>query len=150
MIADLVVQRTEDEINSHLTGSPIISEKPINVADNRAAISKLRHALRPFARGWVDDETASIIDWVGLDAKLAARDVEIAQLRLSPSKQRVLAMLCQRIEVHVRLFACANGETVSKQNMLRYVDAALSFAGIDHPSFAKHRDRLAAMVFPKD
>jgi hypothetical protein len=149
-MTDRVIQITEEEINSHLTGSAIILGKPINPADNRKAISLLRHALKPFVRGWVDDETASIIDWVGLDAKLAARDAEIAQLRLPPSKQRVLAVLCRHIEVIVRQFACANGETVSDQNMLRYIDTALNFAGIKHPTFAKHPNRLAALVFPRD
>jgi hypothetical protein len=149
-IADWVMHQTEEEINSYLTGSPIISGKPINAADNRTAITQLRIALKPFVRGWVDDETADIIDWISLDAKLAERDAEIAQLRLRPSKQRILGMLCQRIEVRVRLFADANGETVSEQNMLRYVDTALSFARIKHPSLAKHRTRLAALVFPSD
>jgi hypothetical protein len=149
-IRDWVIQRTEEEINFHLTGSPIISGKPINAADNRTAITQLRNALQPFVRGWVDEETASIINWIDLDAKLSERDAEIAQLRFLPSKQRILGMLCQRIEVHVRLFADANGETVSKQNMLHYIDTVLNFARIKHPSLAKHRNRLAALVFPKD
>jgi hypothetical protein len=148
--ADLVIQATEDEINSHLTISQLNSEAPVNPANVRAAIHRLRYSLRPFVRGWVDDETAGIVDWAELDAKLATRDQEIVKLRLPSAKQRVLARLCQTIEVWVRHVCTANGETVSERDMLRYVDAALTFAGIGHPSFAKHRKRLAALVFPKD
>ena len=148
--ADLVIQATEDAINSHLTTSPLNSEAPINPANVRAAIRRLRYALRPFLRGWVDDETASIIDWAELDATLATRDQEIEKLRLPSAKQRALARVCQTIEVWARRIASENGETIKQQDMLRYVDTALNFARIRHPNITKHRGRLAALVFPKD
>lgn len=148
-IADWVVQATEHEIVAHLTAQPIISQASTNPANVRAAIRRLREALKPFVRGWVDNETADIIP-ADLDAKLAARDQEIAELRLASAQRRLLAMLCQRIEVWVRQFASANGETVSKQQMLRYIDATLNFARIEHPDFAKHRERLAKLVFPSE
>jgi hypothetical protein len=149
-IADCVIQATEEVVITYLTASVVISESPINAANNRAAIRRLREALRPFVCGWVDDETADIIDWRNLDAKLAARDREIAQLRLPPAKRRILAMLCQSIEVCVRQFVCANGATVGEQDMLRYVDTVLKFARIKHPNIAKHRDRLAKLVVPSE
>jgi len=92
--------------------------------------------------------TAEIIP-AELDERLAARDREIAKLNLPTFRQRALAMLCQKIEVWVRQIASANGEAVSEQDMLRYVDVALTYAGIKHPKLAKHRKRLAALVFPK-
>jgi hypothetical protein len=148
-IADWVIQLTEEAINSHLTTAPLVSKAPINPANARAAIRRLREALKPFVRGRVDDETAGLVP-ADLDAKLAARDQEIAELRLPPAQRRALAMLCQYIAVYVRAFASANGEIVSGQDMLRYVDAALDFACIKHPNVSKHRDRLASLVFPQD
>lgn len=148
-VADWVIQLTEEAINSHLTAGALISEERVNPANVRAAIRRLRDALKLFVGGSVDNETANIVP-ADLDAKLANRDQEIAKLRLPRAPQRALAMLCQHIAVFVRQAASANCETVSEQEMLRYVDAALSFAGINHPDPAKHRARLASLVFPKD
>jgi hypothetical protein len=148
-MADWVIYKTEEAIGSHLTLSPLISEDPVNPANVRAAISRLREALKPFVRGWVDSETANLVP-AALDDKLAAREQEIAKMHLPSAQQRAIAMLCQSIEVFVRHFSTANGETVSKQDMLCYVDAALNFARIKHPDIPKHRDRLAALVFPKN
>jgi hypothetical protein len=148
-LADLVIHETEEAIYSYLTASPLISEVPVNPANVQAAIRQLREALKPFVRGWVDDETADIIP-AELDTKLAARNQEIAKLHLPPAERRLLAKLCQDIAAFVRQFSSANGEKVSEQNILRFVDTALNFARIEHPNTAKHRDRLAALVFPKD
>jgi hypothetical protein len=148
-IADCVIQETEDAITSYLTGNPLISEAPINPANVRAAIRQLRKALKPFALGWVDNETSDIVP-TDLDAKLATLDQEIAKLRLPPKQRRALTMLCQYIEVYVRQGSAANDQIISEQDMLRYIDAALNFAHIKHPNITKHRDRLAALVFPKN
>lgn len=147
-IADCIIQATEEAINSHLTVAPLRTKARMNPANVRAAIRKLREALKPFSRGWVDVETADIVP-VDLDTKLATRDQELAKMHLPPASQRGLAMLCQCIEAFAREFSSVNGQTVSEQDMLRYVDAALNFAGIQHPDLAKHRPRLAALVFPK-
>jgi hypothetical protein len=142
-----VIYATEDAISFHLTASQIIAGAPINPASVRAAIRRLREALKPFVRGWVDDETASLVP-ADLDAELAVRDQEIAKSRLPPAKRRDLTMLCGLIAGFVRQFSSAHGEIVSEQDMLRYIDAALNFARIRHPNLSKHRDRLAALVFP--
>ena len=148
-LTDLVIYATEQEINSHLTENSVMSEgKPINAANVQAAIRQLRKALEAFARGWVDEETADIVP-ADLDAWLAARDQEIEKKNLPAAKQRALAKLCQQTEIWVRQIASANGETVSEQDMLRYVEVALTYGGIKHPKLAKHRKRLAALVFPK-
>jgi hypothetical protein len=97
--------------------------------------------------GWVDTETAEIIP-TDLGDKLAVREQEIAKLRLPPARQRKLAVLCQVIEIVVRQGAEANQAPIGEQEMLRYIDAALSFANIDHPKIPKHRAGLAALVFP--
>jgi hypothetical protein len=148
-LADWVILSTEAAIRSYQTTTRLSSENPMNPANVRSAIRKLREALKPFVRGWVDSETADIVP-ADLDARLAARGQEVAQMRLASARQRALALLCQQIEIHVRQFASANGETVSERDMLHYVDAALNFASISHPNITKHRDRLAALVFPKD
>ena len=147
-IADFLILMTEHMIKSHLTASPI-PEASMNPANVRSAIRRLRAALKPFFSGWVDTETGGIIPR-DLDANLAAREQEIAKLRIPPAKQRALAMLCEHIEILVRHWACANDEKLDEQEMLRYVDAVLNFAGIAHPNITKHRKRLAALVFPKD
>jgi hypothetical protein len=147
-IADLVIQGTEDAINVHLTTKPLISEAPMNPANVRAAIRRLRDALKPFVGGRVDIETANIVP-ADLNDKLAAREQEIAKLRLPPEQQRHFAMLCELIGQAVQKQASRVGETVSKQEAVCYVDAALKFARIKHPNITKHRDRLAALVFPK-
>jgi hypothetical protein len=147
-IADYVIQLTEEAVASYLTAKPLISEGRINPANARAAIRRLREALNPFVRGWVDYETAQIVP-SDLDAKLAAREQELVKLRLPSVQQRALAKLCQQIEVYVRRFASANGETVSKQDIVSYVDTAMNFARIKHPNVSKHRNRLAALVFSR-
>ena len=146
-IADCVIQATEDEINSHLTAGPVFSEGLFTPARVLAAIRKLREALKPFERGWVDDETADVVP-AGLHAKLVAREQEIVRMRLPPLRQRALALLCQRIAVHVRQYASVNGEIISDQDLIGFVDAALNCAHINHPSLSKHRDRLASLIFP--
>jgi hypothetical protein len=146
-IADWIIQATEEAINSHLTSQRL--EGGMNPSNVRAAIRRLREALKPFVCGWVDDETASIVP-VKLDEKLATRDREIAGLRLPPMRQRSLAMLCQIIAGLVRAWASANNETIEEEPVLRYIDAALNFADIKHPNIAKHRDRLTRLVYPKE
>jgi hypothetical protein len=146
-IAELAIQLTEEEVSCHLAARPVFAEgrnNPVNVC---AAIRRLRKALEPFTREWVDPETADIVP-ADLDNRLAAREQELARLRLPRAPRRALALLCQRIRVHVTKIASANGATISKENVLKYIDFALACAGIKHPDFAKHRDRLAALVFP--
>jgi hypothetical protein len=140
-IADKVVHETEAAINSYLTQS---AQTQITPAQVRAAIRLLRKALEPFVRGYVDTETANIVP-ADQDAKLASREQEL------PKKRRLgsLAMLCCCIGAVVRL-ATENDETISKQDILRYVDAALDFANIKHPNIKKYRKRFAALVFPQD
>jgi hypothetical protein len=144
-LSDLVIQATQEAINSYLTANPIITADPMNAANVRAAIRQLREALKPFVRGSVDDETAEIIP-ADLDGKLEARDQEIASQSLPPAERRTLRMLCQQIEVWVRNVASANGETTHERDILRYLDAALNIAKIKHPNVSKYPDRLAKLV----
>jgi hypothetical protein len=148
-IAEFLIEVTEHFVNSHLTAKPLSSERPMNPANVRAAIVRLRTALKPFANGWVDNETARIVP-ADLDSNLAVREQEIKSMRLAGAKQRELAMLCQHIAVFVRRWANANNVNASEQEMLRFVDAALNFAGVKHPNIKKHRARLVALVIPRD
>jgi hypothetical protein len=97
----------------------------------------------------VDEETADIIP-ADLDAALAARAQKLENLRLPPVQRCLLEYLCQEIASHVTKATCAKGAKITDQNLVRYIDCALTCAGIDHPDFAKHRDRLAALIFPKN
>jgi hypothetical protein len=149
-IADAVVHHTEGAISSHLTVERLYPEYRMPTAANvRAAIWRLRTALKPFVYVWVDTETADLIP-AGLDDALAARERELAKLRLPPARYRALGMLCQTIQDGVKEVVAMKHATISDHNIIRYVDFALTCAAIDHPDSAKHRDRLAALVFPKD
>ena len=148
-IADLIICTTEEAISSHRTTASLNSEARINPANVQTAIRRLREALKPYVRGWVDSETANIVP-AALDTKLAARAEVIAKMRLPSAPLRALTMLCHLIELSVSQWATANGETVREKEMLRYINSALTFASIKHPNITKHRDRLAALVFPKD
>jgi hypothetical protein len=99
--------------------------------------------------GAVDSETTDIVA-ADLDAKLAVHDEQLAKLRLPTEQRRVLTQLCQSIGLVVRGGASRIGGTVSEQDIRRYVDTALNFAHIKHPSLAKRRNRFASLVFPKD
>jgi hypothetical protein len=147
-LADGAIQATEDVINDYLTVKPLIS-KATTTTNVRVAIRLLRKALKPFILGAVDSETADIVP-ADLDPKLAARDQELAKLRLPPERQRILANLCQLTALAIRGGASKTGETVSEHDILRYVDTALNFARIKHPKLTKHRSRLAALVFPRN
>ena len=146
-IADGVIQATEDVIISHPTVSNF-SKSSMNSANVRAAIRRLREALKPFVSVSVDNETANIVP-ADLDSKLASREQQLAKLRLPGERQRTLAYSCQLIALAIRGGASKTGETIGEQEILRYVDMALNFARIKHPNISKHRNRLAVLVFPK-
>lgn len=146
----MMVWMTEQAVGNYLTGQVVLSKGPANPINSLAAIRRERRALEPFVQGAVDYITASIASWADLDAKLAAREEEIAKMKTGATKRRALAMLCQWIEVVVRQIASVNGQALNRQEMLRYIDTALKFARIDHPDITKHRARLAALTFPKE
>ena len=60
-LAELTIVDTETLISSYGTANNAIGSKAITPAQVRAAIRKLREALKPFVEGWVDDETAGLI-----------------------------------------------------------------------------------------
>jgi hypothetical protein len=146
-IEDAAVYITEAAISSHLTAGRLPSDRMPRAANSRVAIRDLRKALRPFTHGWMDEETADIVP-ADLDARLAARVQVLAKLRCPPVQRRLLEYLCQEIASNVTALACAHCGSISEQNVIRYIDFALTCAGIEHPDFVKHRDRLAALVFP--
>ena len=81
---------------------------------------------------------------------LAAREQELATLHIPSAPRRALMLLCGAIRIFVTNFASANGAPMSDRDVVAYIDFALGSAGIKHPALTKHRDRLAALVFPKD
>jgi hypothetical protein len=147
-MADLIVCQTEVAIGLHLTGTKLPKgarmPSPANV---RAAIRRLRTALKPFVHGWVDDDTASLIPH-GLDERLAARARELESIRVGAVSRRLLTMTCQRIESIVRLYVKANRTRIEKSSMRKFVAQALDFAGIEYPDPASHPERLDKLIFP--
>src|SRR5262249_1449853 len=122
-LAELIVALTEEGISSHLI---VIGETGINPANVKAAIHKLRTALKPFVAGWVDDETASIIP-DSLDRRLAERERELDAMRLPPAKRRQLGFLCQHIGGLLKKFASANEIAFEERDAIRYVVTALDY-----------------------
>ena len=147
-LAELIVALTEDAIKTYLTGRRLIGGTPANPANVKAAIRKLRAALKPFVMGWVDSETAAIIPG-DMDERLANREREIAGMRLPPSGRREFFLLCQTIGVFLKHFASANQVTFEERQAIRYVATALDHAGIEHSYSTENPSRFAALVFPR-
>jgi hypothetical protein len=147
-VADLVVAFTEEQIQSYLTSCSVRVRTPANLANIKAAIRKLRAALKPFVSGWVDEETATIIP-DDLDKRLAERGRELAGKHLPPFKRRILGLLCQTIGAFLK--GCASDYQVAfeERDAIRYVATALDYAGIEHSYSTENPSRFAALVFPK-
>jgi hypothetical protein len=147
-LTELIVALTEEFIGSYLTTRGLDGDTPLNPAKVKAAIQKLRRALKPFVAGWVDDETADIIPG-DLDARLAKRERELAEMRLPPAKRRYLAALCQSIGVVLKRYARANHVAFPERDAIQYVATALDYAGIEHSYSTENPARFAALVFPR-
>jgi hypothetical protein len=147
-IAELILVDTEKLIRDYLTEKQFGGSTPTNPANVRAAIRKLRKALEPFVRGWVDKETASIIP-DQLDKQLAHREHELTKLRLAPYKRRRLDQLCQSIGVLLREFTLANQVTFEISGMIKFITTALDYAGIEYSYSKGNPSRFFARVFPK-
>jgi hypothetical protein len=130
---DLVVYETEVLIDAHLATAKLSKGARVpSPANVRAAIRRLRTALKPFVHGWVDDKTASLIP-PRLDDRLAARARELESMKVRSVKQRLLGIVCQTIAAIVRRYAKANKARIEKRNVREFVAQALDFAGIEYP-----------------
>jgi hypothetical protein len=147
-LAELIVALTEDSVKSYFTACGLNGGTPTNPANVRAAIGKLRAALKPLVAGQVDDETADIIP-EDLAVRLADRERELAGMRLPPAKRRNLALLCQWIGVVLKQYASANEVAFEERDAIRYVATALDYAGIEHSYSTENPARFVALVFPK-
>ena len=147
-LAERIVALTERDVRSYLTTRGLDGGTPLNPANDKAAIRKLRLALKPFVAGSVNDETANIIP-NDLDVRLAERERALAGMRLPPAKRRYLAHLCQSIGVVLKQYAQANQVTFPERDAIRYVVTALDYAGIKHSYSTENPSRFAALVFPK-
>jgi hypothetical protein len=147
-LTELIVALTEEYIRSYLTTTRgLVGDTPLNPAKVKAAIRKLRQALKPFVAGWVDDETADIIP-DDLDKQLDVRERELAGMRLPPAKRRYLAALCKSIGAVLKCYAQAE-VAFPERDAIRYVATALDYAGIEHSYSTENPSRFAALVFPK-
>ena len=147
-IAELIVVYTEELISAYITEKGNSDRTPANPANVKAAIRKFRKALEPLDKGWVDDETASIIP-DDLAERLARREHEIAKLRLTFYQRRRLDLLCEHIGVGLTEIASANQVTFEIPDMIKFITTALDYAGIEHSYSKENPSRFAARVFPK-
>jgi hypothetical protein len=146
-IADMIVQFTAEQIGVYRSGMEMMKGgKALTPASERAAIRKLRDALKPFTRGWTTEETANLIPYE-LDASLAQREAELKSLPTSPARQRPLMLLCGTLGVLLKNFATANDIALEQSQLLSFVSQALTFAGIEHPAPESHSGGLAKLVF---
>ncbi len=121
---------------------------PGNPANYRAAIRRLRTALKPFVEGWVDPKTALIEDWRAIDAVLAQRDGELARIkRPSAYKYRELQYNLAKIASYAAGHALRAGIKLREDTILRFLHAALSQANIELPHPDEHPARLRKLVF---
>jgi hypothetical protein len=87
-LAELIILDTENLISSYPKAKNVIGSRPITPAQVRAAIRKLREALKPFVEGWVDHETAALIP-EELDKRLASRELALQDMHIAPDKQGI-------------------------------------------------------------
>jgi hypothetical protein len=146
-LADLILLDTEKLISDHLTSENAIGSKPITSAQVKAAIHKLRAALKPFVAGWVDDVTAELIP-PELDERLASRELALDGIRIVPSKQ-LLDHLCQEIGDLLTQIAAEFEVIFEERKKLKYVVAVLDHAEIENSFSKENPARFAARVFPK-
>ena len=147
-LAELIIVDTENLIKTYLRVESVVGDcTPSNPANVKAAIRKLRKALEPFVRGWVDEETASIIP-DDLDERLAQRERDVAKLRAVPYERRPLDLLCQSIGA-VTEIASEYQVTFEIPDRIKFVVTALDYAGIEHSFSKENPSRFAARVFPK-
>jgi len=150
-LADLLISATESEIAAYLTATPFFSSKgvqPTNPANVRAAIRRLREALKPFVRGWVDAKTADLIP-DGFDDALAAREQELRSVKVTSAGHRNLGVLCARIGVWIRNIADANDSKMCMRDVRKFVATALDCAGIKYPDPDSHPERLDKLIFER-
>jgi hypothetical protein len=148
-MAEPIIAWTQEQIQFYLALSAATGGAPTNRANVRAAISKLRAALKPFVEGWVDNKTATIIPNT-LDRRLAKRERELAKMRrLPPVKRRNLGFLCQNIGCFLKHYELENQVAFVERDAIRYVATALDYAGIQHSYSTENPSRFAALVFPK-
>jgi hypothetical protein len=147
--AEWIIGATEQQIRLLLSAREADPKAaPGNPANYRAAIRRLRQAMKPFVLGWVDLKTAEIADWRAIDAALVEREAELAAIkRPIPYQRRELNIICPRIAVAALGGALNVGVELSDDRILRFVHAAMSMAAIELPHPDEHRGRLRELVF---
>ena len=119
-----------------------------NPASYRAAIRKLREAVRPFAAGWVDPETCGIADWAAIEAALERREAALADIkRPAPAARREVAMAAAMMASGAKWAALRGGVLLSGETVLWLVHDALKAGGIEVPHPLDRPDRLRGVVF---
>ena len=136
----LLVSSWDDDTRSRAAaGSP---------ATYRAAIRKLRHALRPFVDGSMDAATCRAVDWHAIDRVLDQRDVVLALEPRVRTQDRARNDAVGRIARGVQEWASRASVVVDERTVMRFVHRAFSAAGINLPDPDEHADRLRKLVFP--
>jgi hypothetical protein len=147
--ADWAIHETEGAIAAHQTALGMAGDKTgrMNPANACSAIRRLREALEPFARGWVDEETAELIPH-GLVQALADREQELKSVKVGAPHHRFLEVTCSCIGEMLKQVAHANGLKLDQRRLRKFVSAALVFGGIEHPHPENHPERLDRLIFP--
>jgi hypothetical protein len=146
-IAELIILDTENLISSYRKAKNVIGSRAITPAQVRAAIRKLREALKPFVEEWVDDETAALIP-EGLDKRLASRELALQDRHIAPLKQGIDS-LCEVIGNLLNRHATEFQVIFRDREKIQYIVTALDHAGIEHSYSKENPSRFAARVFPK-
>jgi hypothetical protein len=138
-------------IASHLTTPPLHKNKSAqfsNPANVRAAIRRLREALKPFVQGWVDDETADLIPDT-LDDALAAREQELKSVKVPSAEKRILSYTCEKIGDLIKTIEDKSDTKMSRRDLRKFVATALDCACIKYPDPDSHPERLDKLIFER-
>lgn len=146
---ELIIAMSEEQIRLLLSARKADPQAaPGNPANYRAAIRRLRQAMKLFVSGSVDRKTAEIADWPAIDAALAQRDADLATIkRPKPYERRELSYNCRLIATAALGGALNVGVELSEDTILHFVHAAMDMAGIELPHPDERRARLRELVF---
>jgi hypothetical protein len=150
-IADFVIAFTEERISLYRKGDEILEGgRPLTPARERAAITRLLAALKPFREGWLSERTVELIP-AGLYEALEHRAAELKSQRIYSVEREKLSMLCGLLGVVLTNAARACDLELQRSCALDFVDSVLTLAGIEHADDrVEHPDRLAALIFPPE
>jgi hypothetical protein len=150
-VADCILRLTEEYVGAYLVGRRTLrAGAPHTVASERAAIRRSIETLRPYAGGWLTEETCNLIPLTLID-ELENRERQLAREKRRYTNHEQVRLLCMKLGGDISQVSEAFGvplDREEKRALVQFIDAALEHAAIAHPDFATNPRRLTELVFP--